>query len=940
MEKISLRFQLVAILISLTIINAQFLQGQEKVSILINPSKVEGRIDEKVYGHFLEHIYHSVNGGLWGELIWNRSFEESLGIGDWTIKDDCLIQSKMADNVRLVFGDKDWSDYEFTLEAQKTSGAEGFLILFRVSNDEEFYWYNIGGWGNIQSALEKGVKDRGWGIVGPIVQNRIETGKWYQIQVRCEGAHFKVLMDGDTLLDYTDNNNPHLRGSVGVGTWNTKAKYRNIQVKSLDGETLFEGLPDIEAEQAVARHWQFYGEGEAYLSEDNPYNSSLSQVITSEGDEVGLEQEPFCIRKGETYEGSLWVRGEAPEGVIVRFLDGSETIKEINQALEDNEWLDKMSIEFEELEPDPNTTLFADFVLVFKKGSWIYEPNIAPRDVESTVYLTEGPEMLVLSNPKITFEDENTILWTYDTCKVIQTENGKQSSDRLLALQLIEMSRKSDHRVCVRCTQKKGNEWVVQKRTSSIEQPESVQAKVESTKWQEHKFIFRAETDSKEGKLQIGIKGQGEIWLDQVSLMTQSAKKVGGYRPDLLQAVVGLSPPIIRWPGGCFASPYRWKDGIGPQDKRVIYPRQIWDDLEVNAYGTDEFIRMCKSIGAEPLIVVNIGTTNWNDEPNPEEFMQDVLDWIGYCNGPTTSEWGKVRAQNGHPEPYNVKYWEIDNETWHMGVDSYVEAVKRFAPPMRKKDPTIKLAACGSGGFNMEWNRKMIEECAELIDYLSIHHYENPDQFAQGPFNYERFIRQTGELISKSKNPNLKIYCSEWNAQSIDWRTGLYAGGVLNAFERCAPTFEIGGPALFLRHQSATAWNNAFINFDHCGWFAAPNYVVMKLWREHFAPYRIGLESDIKALNVIATKSQDGKSVYVKAVNPSDKEVEVSLSIDKDYQVKNASMKIVAPGTLAARNTLEEPAAVRPVEGDVEISGQEIKFNLPSLSVAVVTIEG
>jgi alpha-N-arabinofuranosidase len=795
MEKMGLRFKFFAVLVSLILINTQFLKGQEKVSLTINPSNVEARIDKKIYGHFLEHIYHSVNGGLWGELVWNRSFEETPGVGQWTIEDDSLVQSKMVDNVRLVFGDEDWGDYEFTLEAQKTAGAEGFLILFRVSNDEEFYWYNIGGWGNVQSALEKGVKGRGWGIVGPIVQNRIETGKWYQIKVRCEGAHFKVSLDGETLLDYTDNNNPHLKGSVGVGTWNTKAKYRNIQVKSLDGETLFEGLPDVEAEQVVARHWQFYGEGQTYLSQENPFNSNWSEVIISEGNEAGLEQKQFCFRKGETYEGSLWVRGEAPDGMVVRFLDGDKTIIELDLAKPDEQW---------------------------KK----YQLNFKPAG------------------------------------------------------------------------------------------------------------------DYNEGKLQIGVKGKGEIWLDQVSLMSKSAESTGGYRPDLLQAVADLKPPIIRWPGGCFASPYRWKDGIGPQSKRKVYPRQIWDDLEINAFGTDEFIRMCENLGAEPLIVVNIGTSNWNDEPDPEEFMQDVLDWIEYCNGPATSEWGKVRAQNGRTEPYNVKYWEIDNETWHMGVDAYIAAVKRFAPAMKEKDPTIKLSACGSGGFDLTWNRRMIEECAELIDYLSIHHYENPDQFAQGPFNYERFIRQTGELISKSKNPNLKIYCSEWNAQSIDWRTGLYAGGVLNAFERCAPTFEIGGPALFLRHQSATAWNNAFINFDQCGWFGAPNYVVMKLWREHFAPNRISLEGNTNDLNVVATKSQDGKNVYFKAVNPSNEEVEVSLSIDEDYQVKSASMKIVAPGILSARNSLDEPDAVRPVEGDVEISGQDIKFTLPSLSAAVVTIGG
>ena len=786
---------IITILLTAVFANNGLVYGQETVSLSIDTTKVEGKIDEKIYGHFLEHIYHSVNGGLWGELIWNRSFEESPRSGKWTIEDDCLVQSIMADNVRLVFGDANWGDYEFSLEAQKIEGGEAFLILFRVSNDEEFYWYNIGGWGNVRSALEKGVKGGGWGVVGPTVEGKFETGKWYKINVRCEGANLKVTVDGKTMLDFTDENNPHLKGRIGVGTWNTKAKYRNIKVTSLDSKILYEGLPELQKTKIIARHWQFYGKGDAYLTEYEPLNNDWCQVITSQINEAGVEQQPFCFRKGEVYEGTLWARGEAPDGMMVKFLDGNDVLKDIK-----------------------------------------------------------------LPKPKI--------------------------------------------------------------------------------EWKEYKFTFRPKKDTNEGKLRIGVKGKSKIWLDQVSMTTRSSQKIGGYRPDLFKAVEELEAPIIRWPGGCFASPYRWKDGIGPQEKRGIYPRQIWDDLDINAYGTDEFISMCDKIGAEPLIVVNIGTESWNEDPDPEEFMQDVLDWIEYCNAPATTKWGKIRAANGNRKPYNVKYWEIDNETWHMGVEDYIEAIKKYAPAMKKKDPTIKLAVCGSGGFDLEWNRKIIEECANLIDYLSIHHYENPDQFAQGPFNYERFIRQTGELISKSKNTNLKIYCSEWNAQSIDWRTGLYAGGVLNAFERCAPTFQIGGPALFLRHLSATGWNNAFINFNHTGWFPAPNYVVMKLWREHFAPNRIGVEGQTNDLNVIATKSKNGKTVYFKVVNPSNEAAEINLSLDSAFKVRKASMMIVAPGSLDAMNSLEKPNAVQPEEGEVEIIDKKVKFKLPALSAAVVTIKG
>jgi len=130
MRRTRIKILVVTMLFTAIYVHQDFVYGQETVSISINPTKVESQIDEKIYGHFLEHIYHSVNGGLWGEMVWNRSFEEPVDKGRWSIKDDTIVQSTRSDNVRLVFGDKGWSDYEFSLEAQKTDGAEGFLILY------------------------------------------------------------------------------------------------------------------------------------------------------------------------------------------------------------------------------------------------------------------------------------------------------------------------------------------------------------------------------------------------------------------------------------------------------------------------------------------------------------------------------------------------------------------------------------------------------------------------------------------------------------------------------------------------------------------------------------------------------------------------------------------------------------------------------------------
>lgn len=775
------------------------LSPAQGVTLTVNPDEVVSEIDDKIYGHFLEHIYHSVNGGLWGELIWNRSFEQNQ-LGQWMVRGETIAQESMGTNVRLTFGDPNWQDYEYTLEAKKTGGQEGFLILFRVKNEDDFYWCNLGGWGNVRHAIERGNKGRGrWGTVGPSTQGRIERDKWYKIRIRCEGPKFDIWLNDDKVIEFTDGQNAHLAGCVGIGTWATEAVFRNIKIKSLDGKILYEGIPDNLNNQNTASFWQIYGRAEVFLDRTDPLNSRTCQKIVTGNEGGGLQQESLCIRAGESYEGSVWLKGESTEGVFVRLVG----------------------------------------------------------------------------------------------------DNGQQIEQAIGRL---------------------------------------------SPGWRQHDFIFEPEWSCGNASLCIGAKAKSEVWIDQVSLMPKSWEERGGFRHDLLKAIAELKPPVIRWPGGCFASSYQWKTGVGPQHKRLPHPREIWDDLDVYSFGTDEFVRMCRAIGAEPLIVVNIGSRSWNDDAESHDYTQDILDWIEYCNGPADSKWGKVRAANGNREPYNVKFWEIDNETWHTPARQYAEEVLRLAPLMKKADPSIKLLACGSGGMGrrnpngMPYNRTMVERCAAVLDYISIHHYENPDRFAEGPRNYEQFFRELGEIIKSSDNPALKIYVSEWNAQSTDWRTGLYCGGLLNAFERCSDVLTMAGPALFLRHVSASAWDNAFINFDNRTWFAAPNYVVMKLWREHYAPLRIQINGDLGPLNGVATKSKDGKKLCYKVVNPSAEPVQVELIVKGTQPIASAGMQLVTAESLRARNTLDEPNRIRPVSAKVSTSRESISFTLPAYSAGIVSV--
>jgi hypothetical protein len=179
---------------------------------------------------------------------------------------------------------------------------------------------------------------------------------------------------------------------------------------------------------------------------------------------------------------------------------------------------------------------------------------------------------------------------------------------------------------------------------------------------------------------------------------------------------------------------------------------------------------------------------------------------------------------------------------------------------------------------------------------------------------------------------------SEWNAQSTDWRTGLYAGGLLNGFERTGDVFEIGGPALFLRHTSASGWDNAFINFDHTGWFPAPNYVVMKLWHDHYAPNRVQMTGSDTSLNVVTVMSEDEQTLYIRLVNPNAVDKSVAIDIDNSFVPETAYMHYVAPGDLYARNTLADPDAVHVEAKVIGIDGQMLRLLMPAYSAGVITV--
>ena len=246
-----------------------------------------------------------------------------------------------------------------------------------------------------------------------------------------------------------------------------------------------------------------------------------------------------------------------------------------------------------------------------------------------------------------------------------------------------------------------------------------------------------------------------------------------GYRMDVADLVKELGVPVIRYPGGNFVSCYDWHDGIGPKEKRPRRMDYAWATIETNEFGIDEFCQWAEKVGIEPMIAVNLGTGS----------IKDAGDLVEYCNHPGGTYWSDLRAKNGHPEPYNIKYWCLGNEmegSWqagHLSAEDYTKKALEAAKIMRWVDPSIKLVACGSSyemlPTYLEWDRVMLTELYDQVDYISTHNYTMNS--GQGTTNFlaaykqlDTHIKASAKAVEfvKAKNhfdKDIKICLDEWN---------------------------------------------------------------------------------------------------------------------------------------------------------------------------------
>jgi alpha-L-arabinofuranosidase len=338
--------------------------------------------------------------------------------------------------------------------------------------------------------------------------------------------------------------------------------------------------------------------------------------------------------------------------------------------------------------------------------------------------------------------------------------------------------------------------------------------------WQTFTLDLKASGTDAQARLVIGAAGKGTVWLDMVSLMPKATWKNHGLRPDLCEMLAALKPSFVRFPGGCWveghdmSKMYQWKKTIGDVSQRTPL-WNIWQYNATHGLGYHEYLQLSEDLGAEPLFCINVGMSHKEVVPMGQmgQWVQDALDAIEYANGPTNTVWGGLRAKNGHPAPFNMKYMEIGNEN---GGPAYHERWPLFVNAIKAKYPKMQLIA------NV-WHGCPTNPPPAIIDE---HYYNVPEFFMAQAGKYDKYDR---------KGP--KVFVGEY-AVTRDCGLGNLRGAVGEAafmagMERNSDVVIMAAYAPLFCNANHKRWPINLINFDSTRAFGLPGYYVQKMFSEH-----------------------------------------------------------------------------------------------------------
>ena len=506
---------------------------------------------------------------------------------------------------------------------------------------------------------------------------------------------------------------------------------------------------------------------------------------------------------------------------------------------------------------------------------------------------------------------------------------------------------------------------------------------VSGKEWKKYTAIIKPKRTFAKAHLRIWGDSKATTDVEHVSLFPVNTWKgrENGMRQDLAQALNDMHPGVFRFPGGCIVegtdleTRYQWKNSVGPVENRPLNENR-WHYTFTQRYfpnyyqsyglGFFEFFQLCEDFGCEPLPVISCGLSCQFQNPDPtkpgvhvpvdqlDDYIQDALDLVEFANGDVTTKWGKVRADMGHPEPFNLKFLGVGNEQWdydekHGGFGPvFTERLKKFSDALRAKYPTLKLI--GTTGPNSEgWDFDLLQpRMKELkVDLYDEHYYRNEEWFLSHGLRYDTYDRKgprvfAGEYACHGKG-------KKWN----HYETSLYEAAHMTGIERNADLVHMATYAPLFAHVEGWQWRPDAIWYDNLRSFKSVSYYVQQLFAMNKGTNVLPLTMQGKP--VAGQEGQDGlfaSSVFdketgeiiIKVVNTSKQPQSVSLNILGLKGERTAeTITLNHNGSMDDENTLDQPEKIVPKAGTVKVEAAKknavLNDDVPAMTFRIYKIK-
>lgn len=478
-----------------------------------------------------------------------------------------------------------------------------------------------------------------------------------------------------------------------------------------------------------------------------------------------------------------------------------------------------------------------------------------------------------------------------------------------------------------------------------------------STQWQKYTVSLTATETVAKGSLKIVFSGNGALDADMISLFPANTwrQRPGGLRADLVQLLADLKPGFVRFPGGCIvegrdlANRYQWKNTVGKVEDRTLIVnrwntefsnRAPGDYFQSYGLGFFEYFQLAEDIGAAPLPIINCGMAcQFNTGEVAEEvepFIQDALDLIEFANGTTDTRWGKLRAEMGHPSPFNLSMMGVGNEQWDS---QYVARYRQFEQVLKAKHPEIKLVSSvgpspDGDRFNYLWSE--LRQSADLIDE---HYYMSPDWFLKNARRYDKYDRKGPKIFAGEYAAHVKDKEKDGAETRNTWGSALAEAAFMTGLERNADVVHMASYAPLLAHVDAWQWRPDLIWFDNLRSVATPNYYVQQLFGNYKGTQTVPVLLNGNTLagedSVYASATIGNNQILLKMVNVSDKERSYKLTFEGATLKGPIVQHLLTAKDKGDFNTLDNPGVVKPVEGTFKNGNVSLAPN--SLSVFVIS---